>query len=135
MREHGPKSAMSFTRANSGTREMRPKNGGACARMMKVLIGVDPHKASVALAVVDEVLGELLECAAFPHNRAGLRAFEDAGPNGLASVVVGRWRTLAASVGTWPRGWRQPVSRWWMCPPSFQRGPAGALEWQRPQER
>ncbi len=35
---------------------------------MKVLIGVDPHKASIALAVVDEVLGELLECASFPHN-------------------------------------------------------------------
>ena len=36
---------------------------------MKVLIGVDPHKASVALAAVDE-LGELIECATFLHNRA-----------------------------------------------------------------
>jgi len=43
---------------------------------MKVLIGVDPHKASVALAVVDEVLGELIECASFPQNRSGLRALE-----------------------------------------------------------
>ncbi len=42
---------------------------------MKVLIGVDPHKASVAVAVVDEV-GELIECASFPQNRAGLRALE-----------------------------------------------------------
>jgi transposase len=42
---------------------------------MKVLIGVDPHKASVALAVVDEV-GELLECASFSQNRAGLRSLE-----------------------------------------------------------
>jgi len=25
---------------------------------MKVLLGVDPHKASVAVAVVDEVVGE-----------------------------------------------------------------------------
>jgi transposase len=40
------------------------------------LIGVDPHKASIALAVVDEVVGELVECASFPHNRAGLRALE-----------------------------------------------------------
>src|SRR3712207_2415211 len=40
---------------------------------MKVLIGVDPHKASIAVAVVDEV-GELLECASFLQNRAGLRA-------------------------------------------------------------
>ncbi len=63
---------------------------------MKVLIGVEPHKASVAVAVVDEAVGELVECAAFPQNRAGLRAFEDAGRNALASVV-GRWRTPAAS--------------------------------------
>ena len=43
---------------------------------MKVLIGVDPHKASVAVAAVDEVLGELIECASFPQNRAGLRPLE-----------------------------------------------------------
>ncbi len=42
---------------------------------MKVLIGVDPHKASIALAAVGEV-GELVECASFPQNRAGLRALE-----------------------------------------------------------
>jgi transposase len=42
---------------------------------MKVLIGVDPHKATVAVAAVDEV-GELVECASFPQNRAGLRALE-----------------------------------------------------------
>jgi transposase len=42
---------------------------------MKVLIGVDPHKASVAVAVVDEV-GEFVECATFPQNRAGLRSLE-----------------------------------------------------------
>ncbi len=35
---------------------------------MKVLIGVDPHKASVTVAVVDEAVGELLECATFPQN-------------------------------------------------------------------
>jgi transposase len=39
------------------------------------LTGVDSHKASVALAAVDEV-GELIECASFPQNRAGLRALE-----------------------------------------------------------
>jgi hypothetical protein len=35
---------------------------------MKVLIGVDPHKASVAVAVVDEAAGELLERTSFPQN-------------------------------------------------------------------
>lgn len=42
---------------------------------MQVLIGVDPHKASIAVAAVSEV-GELLECATFPQNRSGLRTFE-----------------------------------------------------------
>jgi transposase len=45
-------------------------------RMMKVLIGVDPHKASVAVAGVDEVTGEFVECATFLQNRAGLRALD-----------------------------------------------------------
>jgi transposase len=44
--------------------------------LMKVLIGVDPHKASVAVAAVDEAKGELLERATFPQNRTGLRALE-----------------------------------------------------------
>jgi transposase len=43
---------------------------------MEVLIGIDPHKASVAVAVVDEAVGELVERATFPHNRAGLRSLE-----------------------------------------------------------
>jgi transposase len=43
---------------------------------MKVLIGVDPHKTSVAVAAVDEAKGELLERASFPQNRSGLRALE-----------------------------------------------------------
>jgi hypothetical protein len=44
---------------------------------MKVLIGVDPHKASVAVAAVDEAVGELLELAyGFPQNRSGLRCLE-----------------------------------------------------------
>ena len=43
---------------------------------MKVLIGVDPHKGSVAVAAVDEAKGELLERASFPQSHAGLRALE-----------------------------------------------------------
>ena len=43
---------------------------------MKVLIGVDPHKASLAVAAVDEASGELLERASFPQSHAGLRALE-----------------------------------------------------------
>jgi transposase len=43
---------------------------------MKVLVGVDPHKTSVAVAAVDEASGELLKRASFPQNRTGLRALE-----------------------------------------------------------
>ena len=82
----GPEVGMSFTHAN-GT-EVRPKR--RCARM-KVLIGVDPHKASVAVAVVDEAKGELVERASFPQNRAGLRSIEDAGRN-VSPSAVGRLR-------------------------------------------
>jgi transposase len=77
---------------------------------MKVLIGVDPHKASFAVAVVDEALGELVERATFPQNRAGLRslerwakrfperrwAVENAG--GLGRHLVGRLAAAGESV-------------------------------------
>ena len=36
--------------------------------MMKVLIGVDPHKASLAVAAVDDAKGELLERTSFPQD-------------------------------------------------------------------
>src|SRR5215212_416381 len=52
-----------------------PTETEACA-LMKVLIGVDPHKGSVAVAAVDEATGELLERASFPQNRVGLRSLE-----------------------------------------------------------
>ena len=43
---------------------------------MKVLIGVDPHKVSLAVAAVDEATGELLGRASFPQDRTGLRGLE-----------------------------------------------------------
>ena len=67
--------------------------------LMKVLIGVDPHKGSVAVAAIDEATGEFLDRASFPQNRLGLRALERFKRSGSPSAV-GRWRTLAASVGT-----------------------------------
>jgi transposase len=63
---------MSFARVD-GT-EVRAKR--RCA-FMKVLIGVDPHKASLAVAAVDEATSELLERANFPQeDRSGLRSLE-----------------------------------------------------------
>jgi transposase len=66
-----PEVGMSFARANGrGPIETEVR------ALMKVLIGVDPHKMSVAVAVVDEAKGELIERASFPQDRAGLRALE-----------------------------------------------------------
>ena len=67
--------------------------------LMKVLIGVDPHKVSVAVAAVDEATGELLERAAFPQDRAGLRSLESWAKR-FPERRPKRWRTPAASVGT-----------------------------------
>ena len=50
----------------------------------KVLIGVDPHKATNAVAVIDEH-GELLERAEFSADRQGLRALE-------------RWARVASTI-------------------------------------
>jgi transposase len=78
---------------------------------MKVLIGVDPHKATVAVAVVDEVAGKLIECASFPQNRAGLRTLE----RWAKRFGERRWaveNAVAASVGTWQGGWQPQASQW-----------------------
>jgi len=93
---------------------------------MKVLIGVDPHKASVALAVVDEALGELLERATFPQNRAGLRSLERWAAR-YRERRPKRLRTPAVSVGTWRAGWQRLASPWWTCRPSFRHGSGCSL--------
>lgn len=54
--------------------EARRRLGGRSMET-KVLIGVDPHKATNAVAVIDEH-GELLERAEFSADRQGLRALE-----------------------------------------------------------
>ena len=54
---------MSFARADG-----RSPTGTEVHARMKVLIGMDPHKASLAVAALDEATGELLERASFPQN-------------------------------------------------------------------
>jgi transposase len=63
---------MSFAHADGGKNPTETE----VRALMKVLIGVDPHKGSVAVAALDEATGELLERAAFPQDRAGLRSLE-----------------------------------------------------------
>jgi hypothetical protein len=67
---------------------------------MKVLIGVDPHKASLAVAALDEAKGQLLERASFPQDRASLRCLERWARR-FPERRSGRWRTQAGSAGTW----------------------------------
>ena len=67
---------------------------------MKVLIGVDPHKASVAVAAVDEATGELLERAGFSQDRTGLRCLERWAKR-FPKRRSKRRRTPAASADTW----------------------------------
>jgi transposase len=87
--------------------EVRPKRRYA---RMKVLIGVDPHKASVAVAAVDEAIGEFIECVTFPHNRAGLRSLE----RWAKRFPERRWAVenaggLGRHLGG---GWQRPASPW-----------------------
>jgi hypothetical protein len=62
---------------------------------MRVLIGIDPHKATNAVAAIDE-RGELLEYAVFSTNRAGLCARLRDGAN-VSRSAAGRWKV--------PEGW------------------------------
>jgi transposase len=66
-----PEVGMSFARVDGeGSTETEVR------ALMKVLIGVDPHKVSLAVAALDEATGELLERGGFPQNHAGLKALE-----------------------------------------------------------
>jgi ribulose kinase len=62
---------------------------------MKILIGVDPHKGSVAVAAIDEATGQLLERGSFPQDRADLRSLE-------------RWAKRFPQRR--PKRWRTPVA-------------------------
>src|SRR5215216_4339704 len=93
----GPEVGMSFARADGeGPTETEVH------ALMNVLIGVDPHKRSLAVAAVDEAKGELLERASFPQSRTGLRsperrwAVENAG--GLGRHLAGRLAAASESV-------------------------------------
>jgi transposase len=101
---------------------------------MKVLIGVDPHKASVAVAVVDEATGELVERASFPQNRDGLRALENALGDTVPRASLGggeRWRPRSSPGREAGSGRRVGGGRTAQALGTS----AGALDRQRPQER
>jgi hypothetical protein len=93
--EWGPKSECP-SRATM-VAEVRPKRRYA---RMKVLIGVDPHKASVAVAAVDGAKGELPERTSFPQDHDGLRSLQ----RWAKRFPERRWAVENAGglgVGTW----------------------------------
>jgi transposase len=71
--EAQPEVGMSSAHANSSGKDPTETEVPA---LMKVLLGIDPHKASIAVAAVVEAGGKLVERASFPQDRAGLRALE-----------------------------------------------------------
>jgi hypothetical protein len=87
---------MSFARADGGGGPTETE----VRALMKVLIGVDPHKASIAVAVVDEAKGDLLERASFSQDRAGLKSLERWAKR-FHERRPKRWRTQVAWVGIW----------------------------------
>ena len=89
--EAEPEVGMSFAHAAG----VGPTETEVCAPM-KVLIGVDPHITSVAVAAVDEAAGELVEGASFLQSRAGLRALERWAKR-FPERRSKRWRTPVAS--------------------------------------
>ena len=88
--EHKPEIGMSFARVDGeGPTETEVR------ALMKVLIGVDPHKSSLAVAAVDQATAQLLERADVAQNHVGLRALE-------------RWARRFAERR--PKRWRTPVA-------------------------
>jgi transposase len=86
----------------------------------KVLIGVDPHKATNVVAALDE-LGELLERTEFPADRKGLRTLE----RWAARFPKRRWAIEGGKTfwaGLWPTGRPLAAKKWWMSHPSSRRG-------------
>src|SRR4051794_28139484 len=87
--------------------------------MEQVIIGVDPHKLSATIEVVDvdeHVLGTgrfTTDRAVYAAIRGYVRRFPDR---------AGRSRVPTAPVVRWRSGWWRPVSRWSMCRPSWPPG-------------
>jgi hypothetical protein len=96
---------------------LRPRRWHGGPTETEVLIGVEPHKESVALAAVDEATSELVELAIFPQSRVGLRSLERWArrfPERHWAVenAGGLGRHLAVRL----------ASRWWTCRRSFRAG-------------
>ena len=90
--------------------------------MPRVVIGVDPHKASNTLVVIDaheQVVAE----QRFVNDRAGYRSMKTFARSFTASGP-GRWKAPAVSGPGWPSGWSPRTSRSSTCLRSCRPGSA-----------
>ena len=88
--------------------------------MDEVIIGVDPHKLSATIEVVDRhetVLGS----GRFSTDKAGYAAMREL-REGVAASGSGRSRAATAPAGRWRSGCSPTASRWSTCRPSSRPG-------------
>ena len=69
--------------------------------MGRVVLGVDPHKRSATIEVVDE-RERMLHSGTVRTTTATGRCWLSVGGS---RAGCGRWRAAAVSAGTWPNGW------------------------------
>ena len=101
--------------------------------MDKVVIGVDPHKRSATIEVLDDGRDGAGR-GPVRHRQRGLPA--DAGRGPAVSVAAcGRSRAATASAGTWPSGWSPTGRPWSTCRRSSSARVAGVLHRAGPQDR
>ena len=90
--------------------------------MARVFIGVDPHKLSATIEVVDDH-ETVLATGRFGTDKAGYAAMRNTSPG--IPTGLGRWRAATAPAARWRSGCWPTASTWWMCrrscPPGLGR--------------
>ena len=131
--------ALIWTAASSGTVTRRGSRGDCPARSSTahlavpigsrqdevsawqgVIIGVDPHKLSATIEVVD-THERLLGVGSVRH-RQGRATPRCALCEGSGRTASGRSREPTVRVVRWPNDWSRPASRWSTCRPSWPPG-------------
>ena len=87
--------------------------------MEQVIIGVDPHKLSATIEVVDRQ-ERLLGSGRFTTDKAGYTAMRNYVKGG--GTGSGRSRAPTVRVVHWPSDWWRPASRSLTCRPSSRPG-------------
>ena len=87
--------------------------------MGRVVIGMDPHKRSATIEVIDD-REKILAQGRYGTDTAGYQQMLAAGRRFPDRVWA--WRAVRESVGISPSGWSPTVKPSLMCPPSCLRG-------------